>query len=346
MLGPLEITEQVFQQGGQTLRPLCQRLKLRPGGYSRGLEEAVVDFGAEDSFALASERLSRHHRVKLCANTVRAITLRHAEAIGKDQHAAGGLGALPANGAEHLIAQADGTMLPVVDLAPVSAKQPDRRKTRQVRWMEMRLCAVRRSDCVEAVYGCDCTSVESLGYRWSHCAGKAGWALNSHIHVVSDGAAWIARQQQACCGSRSTHLLDLYHVMEYLAAAQKAHAPWQQPRRRWLQTQKRRLLKGQSDKVIAELASALEPPDHGDEASIRAAWRYLSNHRQQLDYPKALAQDLPIGSGMIEGGHRHVLQKRLKISGAWWSPANLDAMAQLRICRANDHWEQYWRNAA
>lgn len=305
-----------------------------------------MDFGAEDSFALAAQRLSRHHPVKLCANTVRAITLRHAEAIRKGQHAEGCLGALPAKGAEHLIAEADGTMLPVVDLAPASTKRPDRRKTRQVRWMEMRLCAVRRSDRVDAVYGCDATSVESLGYRWSHCAGEAGWGLNSHIHVVSDGAAWIGRQQQACFGPQATHLLDLYHVMEYLSAAQKAHAPWQQPRRRWLQTQKRRLLKGQRDKVIAELASELEPPDHGDEAPIRAAWRYLSNHRPQLDYPKALAQELPIGSGMIEGGHRHVLQKRLKISGAWWSPAHINAMAQLRVCRANHNWDKYWRNAA
>lgn len=134
-MGPLKITEQVFQQGGKTLRPLCQRLNLQPGGYSRGLEEAVVDFGAEDSFALAAERLSRHHPVKLCANTVRAITLRHAEEIRKIQHAEGCLGALPAKGAERLIAEADGTMLPVVDLAPASAKLPDRRKhARCVGW--------------------------------------------------------------------------------------------------------------------------------------------------------------------------------------------------------------------
>lgn len=342
----MEITEQVFQQGSRTLRALCERLHLRPGGYSRGLEEAVVDFGAEDSFDLASERLSRHHPVKLCANTVRAITLHHAEAVQKGQQVDGCLGALPANGADCLIAQADGTMLPVVDLAPVSGKRLDRRKTRQVRWMEMRLCAVRRSDCVDAVYGCDATSVESLGYRWSHCAGEAGWGLNSRIHVVSDGAAWIARQQHSCFGTKATHLLDLYHVMEYLAAAQKAHAPWQRPRRRWQQTQKRRLLKGQSAKVIAELAAALEPQAHGDEAPIRAAWRYLSNHRQQLDYHKALAEELPIGSGMIEGAHRHVLQKRLKISGAWWTPDNIRAMAQLRVCRANNNWDNYWKNAA
>lgn len=346
MLGPLEILEQVYQRGCTTVRPLCERLALLPGGYSRGLQEAVVDFGAEDSFALAAERLGRHHPVTLCANTVRKITLSHAGAMKERQRAEGCLGALPAKGAEQLIAEADGTMLPVVDLGEASAKVPDQRKIRQVRWMEMRLCAVRCADEVRVHYGCEATAVEFLGYRWSHCAGEAGWGLNSRIHVVSDGAAWIARQQQACFGSQATHLLDLYHVMEYLAAAQKAHVPWQRPRRRWLHTQKRRLLKGQSAKVIVELAPHIEPKAAGDEAPIRAAWRYLSNHRHQLDYPRALAEKLPLGSGMIEGGHRHVLQKRLKISGAWWTSGNLEAMAQLRVCRANLQWDQYWENAA
>jgi len=321
-------------------------LNLSPGGYSGGVQRAVVDFGAEDSFAMAAERMSRHHPVSLCAHTVRKITLRHAEKIKQQQSADGVLGALPGTGAEQLVAEADGTMLPVVEFSPHSG-QKDRRKNRGTRWVEMRLCAVTEVGRLEPVYGCDGDSVESLGYCWSHCAGQAGWALNSHIHVVSDGAAWIARQSQACFGAQATHLLDLYHVMEYLAQAQKAHPPWLEPKRRWLRTQKRRLLKGQCQKVILELQSNLEPAQLKDEdAPIRVAHRYLSNHSNQLDYHNAIEQNLPVGSGIIEGGHRHVLQKRLKISGAWWTQKNLNAMAQLRVCRANRQWDQYWENAA
>jgi hypothetical protein len=306
------------------------------------LEEAVVDFGAEDSFALAAERLSRHHPVKLCAATVRSITLRHARAVELGQSVKGSVGELPARGAEHIIAEADGTMLPVVEFSPSGAPGFDRRKTRTVRWVEMRLCAARKAGEVDAHYACDGDSVDSLGYRWGHCAAQAGWALESSIHVVSDGAAWIARQRECAFADRATHLLDLYHVMEYLSKAQKAHLPWQKPARRWLKTQKRRLLTGHPDKVIAELATAIEPETEGPDAPIRSAWRYLSNHLENLDYPAALAKELPIGSGMIEGGHRHVLQKRLKLSGSWWSAPNLHAMAQLRVCRANNHWNSYW----
>jgi len=70
---------------------------------------------------------------------------------------------------------------------------------------------------------------------------------------------------------------------------------------------------------------------------VREARRYLGNRRDPPDYPRALRLDLPIGSGLIESGHRHVLQVRLKRPGTAWLPDNADALAQLRVLRANDH---------
>ncbi len=48
------------------------------------------------------------------------------------------------------------------------------------------------------------------------------------------------------------------------------------------------------------------------------------------------AVGLPIGSGLIEAGHKHVLEARLNISGAAWLPSNAETMAQLRVLRSND----------
>ena len=47
---------------------------------------------------------------------------------------------------------------------------------------------------------------------------------------------------------------------------------------------------------------------------------------------------------MIAGAHRHVLQKRLKLSGAWWKKRNLKHMVALRILRANKQWDHYWND--
>ncbi len=77
-------------------------------------------------------------------------------------------------------------------------------------------------------------------------------------------------------------------------------------------------------------------------APVRAALRYLGNRTDQLDYARALALDLPVGSGPIESSHRHVLQARIKTAGAWWTQANAHALCQLRTLRANLRWEDYW----
>ncbi len=135
--------------------------------------------------------------------------------------------------------------------------------------------------------------VEEAGRRWGHCARDAGWALESRIHVVADGAEWIRLQSKEVFGNQADFLVDFYHVSEYLAGAAQACRP--QAPRAWLRTQQRRLKRGASDLVVQAMepyAEASSAPE--EEAPVRAALRYLSNRLQCLDYPKALAQELPI----------------------------------------------------
>ena len=73
--------ETVFQQGSTYVRPLAKALKVVARGCSLGLEEIIVDFGAEDSFALACERLLRHHGIELSESKLRKITLAHGQSI-------------------------------------------------------------------------------------------------------------------------------------------------------------------------------------------------------------------------------------------------------------------------
>jgi hypothetical protein len=87
----------------------------------------------------------------------------------------------------------------------------------------------------------------------------------------------------------------------------------------------------------------VEPENTPDwEAPVRNGYRYLSNRMDCLDYPQALALGLPIGSGMIESGHRHVLQARLKKAGTAWLSEHADQIAHLRVLRANHQWASFW----
>jgi hypothetical protein len=63
-----------------------------------------------------------------------------------------------------------------------------------------------------------------------------------------------------------------------------------------------------------------------------------------VDYPRAIASDLPVGSGEIESANKHIVQTRLKVAGAWWAPVSATAMLKLRCLRANRQWDNYWDN--
>jgi hypothetical protein len=318
------------------LRVLAPQLGVRPRGCSRRLERALTDFGAEHSFAKANERLGEHYGFVLNPTAIREITLRHAQRAQAALEAeyAEGFRALPADGAAQVVAEADGTMICTVEPGARSAPRPRL-------WKEMRLVAARAQGQITATYGATFGEVAEAGRRWGHCTKAAGWGLRSQIHVVADGAEWIALQSREVFGKQAHFLLDFYHASEYLAAAAE-HCQPKAPAR-WRRCQQDRLKHGAAAKVLAALARHQEPASTGDEdAPVRAAYRYLGHRLDQLDYPRALRQELPLGSGLIESGHRHVLQARLKQPGTAWLPDHANALAHLRVLRSNHRWSQLW----
>ena len=113
----------------------------------------------------------------------------------------------------------------------------------------------------------------------------------------------------------------------------------------WLHQQQERLRQNEISEVLGALEPHLELAEQ-EEAPVRSAHGYIHERQQHMDYASALAAGLPIGSGEVEGGHRHVLQKRLKIAGAWWREGNAERMLQLRTVRASGDWNKYWTEVA
>lgn len=318
------------------LRPLPGRLGVTSLGRSRRLERVLTDFGCEHSFARAVDSVREHYGVEIGVSAVRDATLAHAQrarALLEAQYAQP-FRVLPAAGAAHVIAEADGTMICTVAAGSRTGQRP-----RQ--WQEMRLVAAQAKDSRTTVYGATFGSVAATGRRWGHVTRAAGWGLNSRIHVVGDGAEWIQLQSREVFGEQARFLCDFFHVSEYLGAAAPLCRPTQPDQ--WRRTQQQRLKRGAVPKVMAALAEHLEPeatPD--EEAPVRGGHRYLTNRLDALDYPGALALGLPIGSGLIESGHRHVLQARLKMAGTAWLPEHADQIAHLRVLRANKQWLSIW----
>ena len=318
------------------VRPLAKRLGVSARGHSRRLERVLTDFGCEHSFAKAAESVQEHYGFEIGASAVRAATLEHAQRARKqlEEAYAQSFRILPRVGAKHVIAEADGTMICTVQAGKRKGKRPRD-------WKEIKLVAAQAHESATTVYAATFTHVAAAGRRLGHCAREAGWGLNSRIHGVGDGAEWIRLQHREVFGEQGSFLCDFYHVSEYLAAA--AESSQGQKAGPWRRTQQKRLKAGAAEKVLQTLVNYLEPQATPEEESpVRNAHRYLTNRSDCLDYPRAIALGLPIGSGLIESGHRHVLHARLKKAGTAWLQDHADQIAHLRVLTANRQWESLW----
>ncbi|MEM9219404.1 MAG: UPF0236 family protein, partial [Cyanobacteria bacterium P01_F01_bin.150] len=248
------------------------------------------------------------------------------------------------DGVEQLVAQMDGTSIPIVETRLETTPEGaviDRRKTRKVSKKEARLSLVRPHDSRQPHFGTTFGGVEEAGAQLLNSAIVMGMGHQTQIHGVGDGASWIVHQFDTQFGEQSNYLLDFFHLSEYLAAASHSCAP--ETPSQWLDIQERRLKANQVALVLAELEPFLEADSVKDQqAPVRCAYRYMSNRPEQLDYQGALRAELPIGSGEVESAHRYVILKRLDIAGAWWTVENAEHFMSMRALRENGGWDNYW----
>lgn len=319
------------------MRPFSSAARVRCRSLSLGLQRAVADFGADTSFATAVEKVREHYGVEVSQSAVRLVTQAHGAAMQLETEVSV---RLPREGVRELLAEIDGTLLPVVE---VGEAQGDKRKQRSCKWQEARLCLAGQAKQVSRRYAATFGDVESAGRQWRACVAAAGAGHNTHLHCVGDGARWIVAQVGAQFGERATFLVDFYHLSEYLGAAASAIAG--QAAKSWLWQQQERMKANEVAHVLAELSAHREAEAVAEErAPVRRCERYIRTRLAYLDYAGAIERGLPIGSGEIESGNRSVLQARLKLSGAWWRAENAEKMLALRVTRANGEWQSYWRH--
>ena len=61
-----------------------------------------------------------------------------------------------------------------------------------------------------------------------------------------------------------------------------------------------------------------------------ALYRYYRNNDKRMRYRTFRSLGLPVGSGIVESAHRHVLQVRMKRAGQRWSIVRARRMTRLR----------------
>ena len=345
----------------EVLRPFSCGAKVKCRSYSHHLQRAIVDLGADVSFQEAQKKVLEHYKIDLPVSSIQVITENHAknifEFLEKEK--------LSEGKAQQIISQMDGSMIPIVDTALPKEGKPDRRKCRITRWQEARLCFCRGAQQLTPIFYATMGDVERAGNLLYRAALRVGFGSKTKVHGLGDGAKWIEEQMKRVFSNQVKYLIDFFHVSEYLAAA--AEHSWTSQKVEWRKKQEDLLKQSKIQEVLETIRLRLpsnweekqgskksgkklkETADKKEgrtskeqDTPTEKCYRYMINRQNNLDYKNALENELPIGSGEIESSHRYVIQKRLKIAGAWWKTETAEHMLCLRTLRANNDWARYW----
>jgi hypothetical protein len=188
---------------------------------------------------------------------------------------------------------------------------------------------------------------EAFGRRVEREALRLGAPLGAGLSVLGDGAGWI-------WGLADDHfhgaeqVLDVYHAAERLAAAGRAALGEGEAMAGWLDGA-RRLLVGDG---YAGACEALARPLPDEEARARLdaasgeALGYFAAHRGRLGYAARLARGQAIGSGLVEGAIKQLVNLRLKRTGARWRTRHVGPLVEMLAMADSAEWGEYWASLA
>jgi hypothetical protein len=148
-------------------------------------------------------------------------------------------------------------------------------------------------------------------------------------------------------GVEITIQLDVVHVLEYLWRAAYAFHPESSPEaEKWVEDRFLALLSGRSGGEIAKSLRGMIVRQNLDTAAAKPVVKcanYLVKNTRWLHYDRALADGLPIATGVIEGACRYLVQDRMGRTGARWSLVGAEAVLRLRALRASGDFDDYWQ---
>lgn len=334
--GDVAINERTFILNGQLVRPFSTSADVACRSYSPLLQRRITDFGSDHSFGKAAKKMHEHYGIVVPESSIRIITQKH----GKNLEASDTVVSEHTGiGVTQVVVQTDGCMIPKVEFTPTE-EQSDKRKTRTVAWKEVRLSLAYVPGMITPVFEATSGTPDDVGQQLLSCANQVGYGKKTQIHGIGDGATWIAEQIDNTFGNNGSYLIDFYHLCEYFYPAAKACS--NEPDN-WYKQIKKWMLDGKKSFALQMLLPYIEAPEIKDEnAPVRKCYRYIKNRPEQFNYPQAIEKELPIGSGKIESANSYVIQKRMKIAGAWWKVENINKMLSLLTCRQNGKWEEYW----
>jgi hypothetical protein len=139
-------------------------------------------------------------------------------------------------------------------------------------------------------------------------------------------------------------VVDFIHVAQYVWKAAGALFPNQEfEQDRWTREHLLEILRGKASRVAAGMRRSATLRQMGAERKpVDECADYLLHYSPYLHYDKALAEGVPIATGVIEGACRHLVEDRMNLTGARWSLTGAEAVLRLRALRSSGDFDAYW----
>jgi len=341
----------------QGAAPLDEALGLGPGDVSPGLTRVVARAAVDATFTPAVEQVQEALGATLSDETARRLAERigaAAEAQTQAAIARARQGQPVWTAAE--VQRADDTTILVVEVDGVLVHQ-------EAGWHEMKVGTLAplgpglHSDPTHgratlawgsASYGVGGEDAEAFWWRVYVEALRRGLGTPAVRTVVvrGDGAHWIwdrARAFLGLPGVEVVQIVDIYHAYGYLWAVGNAlYGAGSLRAAAWVEPLKDQLYLYGAVPVLAAL-TALEPRTADVVQAIDDAQTYFTRNVARMDYPRFVAQQLPIGSGAVESACKCLVEARLKQAGMRWGVPGSQAIASLRAVQRSGRWAAFWQ---
>ena len=314
--------------------PLDEQLGLVAGSLPPSIQEQLVDLAIWMPFERALQRLKRSTGVQISEATARRHTYTIGSAAQAVQNAEASKPPSPSGQAEptdKMIVSTDGAMVSLLKGV----------------WAEVKTVAIGKVEPDHSEEGVHSTQISyfsrmadapTFTEQASSELLRRGVDQASEVCAVMDGAEWINGFLDWQCKD-ALRILDFAHAAEYVSeSGQLAQAAGAVLPANWLQTQLHELKHEGPNTVLQEVRRLRDA--HPDVEEIGKKVTYLEKRETRMQYPHYRAAGWPIGSGIVESGHRVVMQARLTGAGMHWAPAHVNPLLALRMSACNDRWEE------
>ncbi len=99
--------------------------------------------------------------------------------------------------------------------------------------------------------------------------------------------------------------------------------------------------RGGVEKIIRAPAHLRD--SHPRKKKLTTELAYFRRHRHRMHYAKAQAQNLPIGSGVVEAACKTLATQRMKRSGMRWRHRGGQAILTFRALHQSERFERAWK---